>query len=120
MFTKNKFLLIFLWLLPVGIYSYSQNYEIDDYDGQTVNTCTGTFYDSGGPAGFYGDNEDYTVTFCSDDGSYLFIDFSIFEVRTGDTLWIYDGPDSSAPLIGGYSGEGIPFFCNFKWYMPDI
>ena len=34
-------------------------------NGQTITTCSGTFYDSGGPNGNYGSNQDYTVTFVS-------------------------------------------------------
>lgn len=87
MFTASKFLIILL-LLIAGKYSFSQAYEIDDYDGQTVITCSGPFYDSGGAAAYYGDNENHTVTFCSDNGLSILIDFTTFEVRSGDTLWI--------------------------------
>ncbi|MCK4630787.1 MAG: hypothetical protein KAT40_05050, partial [Bacteroidales bacterium] len=86
-----------------------QTYRIDTLDGQTVNTCAGTFYDSGGSSGYYVNNEDYTVTFCSDNGLTISLDFTTFEVRTGDTLRIYDGPDTSSPLLGSYTGEGITF-----------
>ncbi|MEA1896779.1 MAG: CUB domain-containing protein, partial [Bacteroidota bacterium] len=98
-----------LFLLSFSNISIAQTYEIDDYDGQTVNTCTGIFYDSGGAGSFYGNNEDYTVTFCSDNGLSIHIDFTTFEVRVGDTLWIYDGPDTGSTLLGGYSGEGTTF-----------
>ncbi|MCD6201936.1 MAG: CUB domain-containing protein, partial [Bacteroidales bacterium] len=88
----------------------AQTYNIDDYNGQTVNICAGTFYDSNNGAGdYYDNNETYIVTFCSDNSDHINFDFTTFEIRTGDTLWIYDGPDTSAPLLGAYTGEGRSF-----------
>ena len=89
--------------------AHSQTYRIDTLDGQTIRTCSGIFYDSGGPASFYGDNEDYTVTFCSDASNYIYFQFISFDVRSGDTLFIYDGPDTTYPLLGAYSGIGLTF-----------
>src|SRR4030042_4461677 len=100
------FLLVFLFIVfPV----HSQIYQIDLNDGDTIATCTGTFYDSGGAGGNYGNNEDYTVTLCSDNGGTMGLDFTVFEVRAGDTLFIYDGTSTGSPLIGAYSGEGLSF-----------
>lgn len=104
-----KFMLTLSILFLFGLSSNSQTYNIDDYDGQTVSTCSGTFYDSGGSGAYYSDNEDYTVAFCSDNGVSLSMNFTSFEVRAGDTLWIYDGPDTSSSLLGAYSGEGMSF-----------
>ena len=52
---------IFFWILflfSTGLFSQ----EILISDGGTVNTCSGTFYDSGGPSGEYGANEDFKIT----------------------------------------------------------
>jgi gliding motility-associated-like protein len=100
------FLLVFLF---IGFPIFSQIYQIDLNDGDTITTCSGTFYDSGGAGGNYGNNEDYTLTFCSDNGGTMGLDFTVFEVRSGDTLFIYDGTSTGSPLIGAYSGEGISF-----------
>ncbi len=35
-------------------------------------------------------------------------DFSSFDVRSGDTLYVYDGPDTSSPLFGKYSNTSVP------------
>jgi gliding motility-associated-like protein len=107
----RKLILLF-FIFPFGLNVYSQSYPIDVYNGQTVNTCAGLFYDSGGSAGLYLDNENYTVTFCSDNGSPIRFDFLSFSVRSDDTLYIYDGPDTSAPLYGKYSGGTAPVSLN--------
>jgi len=111
-------IIIFLLLLN-NIQVYCQTYEIDEYDGQTVYTCSGIFYDSGGNSGNYGNNENYTVTFCSFGGenlSFRFTEFSSdwdFGSQT-DYLKIYDGPNTSSPAIGGlfYYNLGTPFTIN--------
>jgi gliding motility-associated-like protein len=107
-FKISKRLKILLFLAPLVINLYSQSYQINTFNGQTVTTCSGTFYDSGGPTGFYKDNENYTVTFCSGNGNAIKFDFSSFLVRSGDTLYVYDGPDKTSPLIGKYSGTVVP------------
>jgi hypothetical protein len=113
---KNKLLYLrkvsFILLLTcifAEFQSLSQTYRIDLNNGDTITTCTGTFYDSGGSLANYGNNENYTVTFCSDNGTNMGLDFSVFEVRVGDTLFIYDGPSTAFPLIGAFSGEGLSF-----------
>ena len=90
--------------------AYSQSYPINLYIGQTVNTCSGVFYDSGGPAGWYSDNEIDTVTFCSSNSTSIRFEFnaSKFKVKAGDTLYVYDGPNTSSPLIGKYSETSVP------------
>ena len=40
------------------------DYTIDS--GGTINTCAGTFSDAGDLSGDYGDNENHSMTFCSD------------------------------------------------------
>ena len=58
------------------------DYEIDIVDGQTISVCTGNFYDSGGSAGKYSANEDYTVTFCSDNGNAINFNFTQFKTES--------------------------------------
>ncbi len=107
----SRKLLLLLLLILAGLDSYSQTYKISDYNGQTVNTCSGTFYDSGvNGGGFYGDNENYTVTFCSNNGNALKFAFSLFKLEIKDTLIVYDGPDISSPVYRKYTGENLPPF----------
>jgi len=56
-FSLSVGLLMFLFLLLSGTDSFSQSYTISAFNGQTVTTCSGIFYDSGGPAADYSDNE---------------------------------------------------------------
>lgn len=83
-------------------YCVAQTYNIATYNGTTVNTCSGNFYDSGGSGGNYSNNENYVVTFCSTSGSPLYFDFTPnynLDAGTGDTLFFYDGLTTSDPLI---------------------
>jgi len=83
----------------------------------TVDLCStpmtsapsGIFYDSGGQTGNYSNNEN--CTFLIDPGCALDITmtFTEFNVESGfDDLYIYDGIDETAPLIGVYSGSNAP------------
>ena len=54
-------------------------------DGDTVYTNAGWFFDDGGN-GVYQQNQDWTVTFCSENGSPLTLDFSNFRTHFGGTV----------------------------------
>tara|TARA_R110000850_G_scaffold277086_1_gene422459 strand:- start:207688 stop:210510 length:2823 start_codon:yes stop_codon:yes gene_type:complete len=88
-----------------------------------VAECGGQFVDSGGPSGNYSNNEDITTTILPDTpDDYVIVTFTEFDVESNwDALYVYDGPDTSAPLIssgnppttsgfpaGGYYGTTIP------------
>ena len=80
-------------------------YTIDE--GGSINTCTGTFADSGDSNGDYGDSESHTMTFCSDQNNQISFTFEHFNTEpSNDVLSIYDGNSTGAPLIGSYSGTG--------------
>ncbi len=99
---KNLYLIFTVILTP--FFLFAQNYEIDVFDGQTINTCGGTFYDSGGQFGAYLNNENYTVTFCSSTpGQAIQIDFTTFTLSPNDILCVYDGTTSTAPNLGCFS-----------------
>ncbi len=98
----------FINVLPVSV---DQNHLMSN---ATVATCGGNFYDSGGPSGQYGNNQNYTMTFVpATQGDRLKFTFSQFSVEANsscsyDWLKIYDGPNTSAPLIGTYCGNNSP------------
>jgi len=80
----------------------------------TVTTCEGNFYDSGGPTSAYANNEDFVLTFYSSAaGAQIEFIFSQFDVEAQtdcnyDYLNIYNGENTSAPLIGQYCGTNSP------------
>ncbi|HRG59539.1 MAG TPA: PKD domain-containing protein [Bacteroidia bacterium] len=79
-------------------------------DNQSETVCSGTFYDASGLTADYNINEDYTKTFYpSSVGQVLKFDFTAFESeQSWDLLKVYDGANTSASLIGTYSGVNGP------------
>lgn len=85
------------WVEPVG-YADDDLLFIITYETVapsvhlTFNTCDTTFYDSGGPAGDYSDNENDTITFCSTNSSCIRAIIEYYDLEFNyDTLFIYDG-----------------------------
>jgi hypothetical protein len=71
--------------------------------------CQDTIFDMGGPNGKYFDNENYTYTLAPQNATGLTLAFTQFDVEANyDTLWLYDGPATTAPLIGSYTGTNSP------------
>lgn len=71
---------------------------------------TPNFYDDGGVGANYGPNRADTFTVCPDiPGPYPKMQASFggtgfdFDIHPSDTLYIFDGPDVNAPLIGAYN-----------------
>lgn len=74
----------------------------------TINECYGILYDSGGPGASYGPNEN-TVTVINTGGVLTLTFFGTFAFENNlDSLYIYDGTNTAAPLIGGYTGQTMP------------
>ncbi|MDX2361892.1 MAG: gliding motility-associated C-terminal domain-containing protein [Crocinitomicaceae bacterium] len=104
--------LLFLFSLIGTLNANAQVYEMDLVNGMTINTCSGTFYDSEAifdPASgdyAYDLNEDYEVTFCANTpGDYIKMEFSTLQIVPGeDTLWVYNGPSTASPMIAVYTG----------------
>ena len=100
---KKLHVLLFSALLIFGVSAQGQIYNIATENGNTINTCSGTFTDAGGTGGNYSNNEDYTVTFCSSSGSPLKFDFSSagsFNMDVpNDTLFFYDGTTATGTPI---------------------
>lgn len=67
------------------------------------------FYDNGA-TGYYTNDADETLTLRpADAGSIIDAKFSQFSMDSyGDTLYVYDGINTSAPLIGSFTGESVP------------
>ncbi len=94
--------IVLLVLLSLTLHTLkAQIYPIDQFDGQTINTCSAAFFDSGNNTSPYGPNENYTITFCPDAPNLAIqIDFTAIDVQPGDMLNIFDGPTTSAPGFG--------------------
>ena len=93
-------------LFLIGNLLYSQNYSLNNgfINGSSITTCTGNFFDSN-PAGNYGSNEDYSVTFCSGSpGKVIQILFSSINISSGDTLYVYDGTSTSSSISLVFTG----------------
>ena len=102
---KKIYLLVIL-LLP--LMSFSQ--DLDMQDG-TFNRCApDIFYDSGGAAGNYGSDENFVTTICPQNANeFIILNFTEFSTQLNtDILTIYDGDDTTAPVIGSYSGVAGP------------
>ncbi len=75
----------------------------------TVNTCNGIFTDDGGMSANYGNNANYTKTFCPEGGSCVKINFSSLELGPGDELKFFDGSSAvGVPLMTLTQGSSIP------------
>ncbi|RFN60117.1 T9SS C-terminal target domain-containing protein [Marixanthomonas ophiurae] len=89
----------------------------------TPPACGGKFYDNGGLDGDYANDSDDTVTINPENsGELVTVTFTSFDVEEAwDALYVYDGPDTTFPLIdsgnpatnsgfpaGGYYGTTPP------------
>ncbi|MBO4489522.1 MAG: N-acetylmuramoyl-L-alanine amidase [Bacteroidales bacterium] len=70
----------------------------------TDTSTTGTWYDSGGNSSPYSPNEHRLFLLHHPDADSITLDFSQFDLETGyDFLWIYNGDNLSAPLLGRWN-----------------
>ena len=82
--------------------------QIPSNNSVTVTSCGGILYDSGGDDDYLPDNNG-TVTIEPAGASKVLLVFEEFAFdRDGDQLLIYDGPNTSSPLIGSYDGFSLP------------
>ncbi|NCU32302.1 MAG: hypothetical protein EOM23_05080, partial [Candidatus Moranbacteria bacterium] len=73
----------------------------------TQNGCSYWFYDDGTASGDYTNNQDRWITFASSDvlNTHIKASFAAFDIEPGDTLIIYDGPNTTSPVIGKYNNN---------------
>ena len=100
--------LIYLALAMCSTYMSAQN---------SITSCSSSFTDMGGEAAPYINSESSDWLICPDDNTkYLSIEFTYVDIETADDagvngsgcrdmLYIYDGMDDTAPLIGNFCGQ---------------
>ncbi len=78
-------------------------------DGDTLlqTGCEGFLYDSGG-ANDYLPSSNSRVTIAPAGNQSVTLTFQSFNYAAGDRLTIFDGPNTSSPQIGIYSGTALP------------
>lgn len=95
-----------LVLVAIGS-AFAQNQvvkKISELNGQTV-ILPGEglrLTDSDASGNYYGNNENYTVTLIDTscyDPNKLTLTMDEFDVKPGDTLFIYDGPNTNSPIL---------------------
>lgn len=108
--TRPLSLILFCLLLLSAGNAFGQTYLMN---GSPITDCSGTFYDSGGNAGNYGNNQNLTTTICSDGsaGTHIQLNFSGVDLAQGDEICFYDGPNQASPLLSCSSDyqPGAPF-----------
>ena len=87
------------------------------------------FYDNGGATGDYTPGQSETFTICPDlsvtgpkiRGSFANSPGFTWDVHASDTLYVYDGPTTSAPLLGKYNNGNAPggFSHTASWANPS-
>ncbi|NNC82444.1 MAG: hypothetical protein HKN79_02625 [Flavobacteriales bacterium] len=92
-----------LLLMTVSLSLMAQDVIIMDGFTSNFSTCDGNLVDQGSTVSNYLNNQDITITICSDNGiDGLEIVFNEFSLEIGfDFLSIYDGPDDTAPQVAG-------------------
>lgn len=75
--------------------------------------CSGTLYDTGGPDGDYGANEDHTYVICpTQPSNCINFGFSFYNLEygganslnSGDQIILYDGDDTNSPILAHIGG----------------
>lgn len=96
-----------LCLFPIVL---GQTYTMTANQTNSVTTCSGTLYDSGGSGAAYQNGEVTTYTINSGNpGQGVSITFTSFDLQTNfDFLYIYSGPDQTGALLGTLTGNGVP------------
>lgn len=96
-------------------------------DCNTFGTGGNNFLDNGGSAN-YSPNFNDTTVFCPDlaTGTKMTINFATsagleFDVHASDTIYVYDGPDTSSPLLGAINSSTDPNGRSFQasWNNPS-
>jgi hypothetical protein len=79
------------------------------FSSEAIAPEADTIYDSGGPAYNYYNDEIYLYTISAPLEKTIQLTFEYFDLEPEyDSLWIYDGQDTTTLLLGAYSGIDDP------------
>jgi gliding motility-associated-like protein len=94
--------IIFSLLFLINGYLHAQ-YNMSN---TTITTCSGNFYDSGGPSGQYTNSANLTMTFCPGQaGSSIVVTFTAFDIESSyEYLKVYAGPNATGTLLYNFTG----------------
>jgi len=113
----NKlFSIVALFLISSATFSQNVLITDPDLDAASPMSCAAAapiFYDSGNAGANYGANENEVITICPDyanSTTKLSLVFGVgsYDIHPSDTLFIYDGPNTSAPLLGAHNNATNP------------
>lgn len=94
-------------------YSDYWNLIRDKFSTCATVPCTDSIYDMGGPTRNYYDNESYAYTIAPAGANKVRLTFSSMDLEAGfDSLYVYDGPATTSPVLGAYSGTVNPGILN--------
>lgn len=110
-----KKLIFLIAVLNAFNFAYGQTEVLVDAatDGTTQTGCSFIIYDSGGNSGNYSNNQDYIVSFISNNSSQLGLKLSALvnsAINNVDTLWIYDGDGTSTSQLFHGGVNNLTFF----------
>lgn len=75
----------------------------------TLRTEAGRFFDSGGEHAGYTDNEAFVYRIMPQSGNRVSLSFTDFDTEEEfDALTVFDGPNTSYPELGTFSGKTVP------------
>jgi|GEM_PF-6285649 len=112
----KKWYLAILLISLLADTAWSQYYRPRQNNGQRINTCKGQFVASnwnpnmivGSSMNGYFNNENNTVTFCNPSGGPIRANFYWIDIEQGyDYLYVYNGPNTSSPLAGTFTGLAL-------------
>lgn len=92
-------------------WNWNKYYQLvnSTYSPILLTNNNGNIYDSGGPTGNYSADERKVWVLQGAVGTTVSLHFSAFSTEMNyDKLFIYDGSNTQAPLLGVYSGNVIP------------
>jgi PKD repeat protein len=93
------------WLAAISCVPNTGNFVFMDDGVNTHTLCGDGFYDSGSVLANYSNNENYTQTFIPGTvGDNIKLDFGNVNLGSGDTLFIYDGLNSSGVIKATFTG----------------